>query len=133
MAIPFAPHAQTVKVRHIPTGQVTELWPVDARERASFPKEYEYVVEGQPEAPKMVPAETAESPLDQRLAARAKLELKSYAELKALAKKAGIVGNLASKDLIEAIIPHVIGGTVSLDPVPHFTLPHPQFPSAAEV
>ena len=45
------------------------------------------------------------------------LDGKSYKELQALARSAGILGNLPKADLVTRLVPHIEGGTVSMDGV----------------
>jgi hypothetical protein len=129
-----APHAHQVKVRNTSTGEVFSAWPVDARELVRLPaNQYEYAPNDQPvTAPE--PEAPVEKPvgsfLESRLKTRAALEAKSYKDLQALAKKAGVDPKQKGPSLIDAIIPHVEGGAVSLDVVPDLSLPNAQFPGA---
>ena len=111
-----APHARKVKVRELSTGTVFEAWSVDAREMVGgHPDQYAYVLDdsplGPPEAPSAPPAPPTPSPAEI-------LADKSYDDLVALAKKAGIKSfGVKRDDLVAALLPHVAGGTLSLDNV----------------
>lgn len=126
-----APHAHQVKVRRVSTGEVFSAWPVDARELIRHPLgEYEYAPP-EPVDPAPPPAPIpGESFLESRLRTRAALEAKSRKDLQALAKKAGLDHTGKTATLIDAIIPHVEGGAISLAVIPDLTLPNAQFPGA---
>lgn len=133
-----APHARMVTVRELSTGRVFETWPVDARELVAT-KEYEYQAEGTPlsastatadtsiaAATPPSPAVTAVTPIPDQLRER------SYKELQALAKRAGLNANQKLDDLIAALVPHVEAKAITLESVPSLALPSAQFPNAAE-
>ncbi|HXH43297.1 MAG TPA: hypothetical protein VNK51_05535 [Bradyrhizobium sp.] len=57
----------------------------------------------------------------------------SLVDLESLAKRARIEVKVAGKyALVDALLPHVEAGTVSVEGWTPFTLPNPQFPNAAE-
>lgn len=126
MASSPAPHAHMVRVRELTTGRVFEAWPVDAREMVAHTAGgYEYAPEaplGLPDAP--VVEARPPATIQERLAE------KSRKELQLLAKRAGLNERQKDDELIAALIPHIEGGTVSLDEIPPIALPSVQFPGA---
>ena len=114
MTLPLAPHARKVRVREGATGHVDEMWPVDARERVEHPKgDWTYVPDDTP----LTDAVVVVAPPPAPLTPLTFLDGKSYKELQALARSAGILGNLPKADLIARLVPHIEGGTVSMDDV----------------
>lgn len=121
MAHSPAPHAHMVKVRDIATGQVESVWPVDARERVTHPKGgWEYVTDtttAETTATADTPSIAAATPSPSRSVAE-QLSDKSYADLRALAKQVGIIGNQPKADLIAALVPHVEHQALNIADVP---------------
>lgn len=123
----YAPHAHMVKVRE-PDGHggfvVVELWPVDAREHCIYGGATP-VDENTPlgvsapvasDAPGAVPL----PPVAPAVAAE-RLDKKSYDELVMLARKVGVEWfHVKREDIVAALLPHVAGGTLSVEDV---TLP----------
>lgn len=119
---PQAPHARLVPIREKSTGQIKEVWPVDAREHVNHPSgEWEYaplaVEQADGDAAPVATPDHTESFLDARLKTREALEQKAYAEIQEIAKKAGVPANQKKGDLIDALLPHIVGGTLSIDEV----------------
>jgi len=113
MLKPPAPHARLVAVRAVATGQIEELWPVDARERVNQPDGgYELVLETPDPVPVVAPA-----PVDTSGVTRAALDEKAHADLRLLAKQVGVNANLKKSDMIDALLPHIAAGTLSIAPV----------------
>jgi len=127
-----APGARMVKVRENETGRVTGMWAVDAREAinagshsyadadealASFGNAFGGSVSDS------VPADSGEAfaidpvPSEPRRTISVKaenLEDMSKAELQALAKRSGVDDKGTKAELVEALQPHVDGGTIAL-------------------
>lgn len=130
MAANPAPQALQVKVREKATGRVFLKWPVDARELVSHPLgEYEYapdeaITNGASAAPPVTPPKDPPT-IEQQLGEW------SYKDVQVLAKRAGLKVVGTKKDaLIEALLPHVKGGTVSLEQLPKLVIDPVQFPHA---
>lgn len=119
-----APAARKVKVREVSTGQILEVWPVDAREYVKTP-DFTYVTEASA-AEAAAPAPPPPPPKS----VREQLGEKSYKELQAIAKKAGFDANQKKDDLVEQIAVHVEAGAVSLEELTPLSLPQAQFPNA---
>lgn len=141
MAAKPAPGAHRIRVREKSTGRVFEAWPVDARELVNHPAgDHELVPDDEPEATAPtatstlkeleLQADASPSVLEARAAARERLEQKSYKELQELSRRAGLSVNQKQPALIEALLPLIAAGTVSLEVVPSLQLPSPQFPNA---
>lgn len=111
-----APPPRKYKMQHLSTGQVVESWPVDARDMIRS-GEWDRVADdtalratGATPAPVSVPV-TPPTHLTT-------LEAKSYKELQALAKRAGVTAGGKAADLIAALLPLVESGVVSLEDLP---------------
>ena len=126
MAAKPAPHAHRVKVREIATGRVFEAWPVDAREMLRHPKDYEYAEE---DAPLGLPSAPV-TPIPPPPSLAERLDAKSYRDIQALAKKAGIDASQRKDELVEQLLPHIEAGTISLEELPPLAITPQQFPNA---
>lgn len=109
-----APHTRMVRLREKSTGTVREAWPVDARDMLNTG------------GWEVVPADTSLGPPAPQVPATPpthatptqQLEAKSYKDLQALAKRAGLNGNQKKEDLIAALLPLVAAQVVSLEELP---------------
>lgn len=113
MAGKMAPGPVKTRVRDLASGEIREVWPIDAREMvrvgsAAYVTDEEAMAAKAPVAPS-APQTTA-----------ATLATWSVKELRALIKRAGLdVPSKATKDeMIAALVPAVDGGGVSLEELP---------------
>ncbi len=113
MARPPAPHAQRVMVRDAETGQTLEAWSVDARELVTMhPARFAYVVPETPPPAVPAPTEPASAPT---VDFEERLDALGYLELQDLARRVGIASGQKKPALIAALLPHLEGGTLSLE------------------
>lgn len=115
-----APHARMVKVRELATGQIHEVWPVDARERVNHPLGgWTYAADD------AVTAEPAPAP-EPKPSIREVLAAKSMEQLQTIARNAGVATKRLDREaLITAILPHAEAGTVAITLPTMFPAPPP--------
>ncbi|HEY4133500.1 MAG TPA: hypothetical protein VGM50_22970 [Gemmatimonadaceae bacterium] len=126
-----APHARTVRIRVASTGQIQEVWPVDARELVKLsPDEYSYATDEASPATADTPSREAATPPTPPKSIAERLGEKSYKELQVLAKRASLNANQKQAELIDALVPHIAGGAITLEEIPKLALDPVQFPNA---
>lgn len=129
---PRAAHGpRRVRIRELSTGRVFDAWAVDAREMLNHPKGGFEAVPAT--IPLRIHTTDAPPPSAVPLTPPTTIDLlgaKSYKELQALAKRAGLNAGGTKDALVASLLPLIEAGTVSLEELPVIQPDPVQFPHA---